>query len=551
MTHSYVPSFPSRDANVFWSSLTPAGLSQVVDDMCQLLQPHLQNSGHILGAGGRILLCGPAGSGKAMVVRATCSRLHLHLFHVECARLCRESSAGMVTRLRTIFSRASDCRPCVLMLCHVDFIGRERDGSGEDTRVTSALCRLLLDSTFRDWPMIVVATSSHPGDISLDLQSCFIHEISLQVPSEDQRLSMLTALTAPLILSRDVNIYQLARRTAYSSSLIPRQSALTQGDEEDILATGFPITLRDFENALVELQDTHSYTVGAPKVPSVHWKDVGGLHEAKRQLLDTVQLPLEHPELLSLGLRRSGVLLYGPPGTGKTLLAKAVATECSMTFLSVKGPELINMYVGQSEENVREVFSRARAAAPCIIFFDELDSLAPNRGKSGDSGGVMDRVVSQLLAEMDGLHSSNDVFVIGATNRPDLLDSALLRPGRFDKLVYVGINNDRDSQLRVLEAITHKFCLDPSVELSLVLEYCPSALTGADLYSLCSDAMMVAIKEKIQHLQEGAMEHSTELVLHMEHFLQAAGRLQPSVSHQELQRYEKIRRQFSASSADL
>ncbi|XP_077341456.1 peroxisomal ATPase PEX6-like isoform X1 [Lithobates pipiens] len=162
------------------------------------------------------------------------------------------------------------------------------------------------------------------------------------------------------------------------------------------------------------------------------------------------------------------------------------------------------MYVGQSEENVRDVFSRARAAAPCIIFFDELDSLAPNRGRSGDSGGVMDRVVSQLLAEMDGLHSSNDVFVIGATNRPDLLDSALLRPGRFDKLVYVGINDNRESQLRVLEAITHKFCLDPAVELSLVLEYCPPALTGADLYALCADAMMAAIKEKVQRLQEEA-----------------------------------------------
>lgn len=325
-------------------------------------------------------------------------------------------------------------------------------------------------------------------------------------------------------------------------------SALTQEDEEDLLATGFPITSKDLESALAELQNSHSQAIGAPKVPSVRWKDVGGLNEAKRQLLDTVQLPLEHPEILSLGLRRSGVLLYGPPGTGKTLLAKAVATECAMTFLSVKGPELINMYVGQSEENVREVFSRARTAAPCIIFFDELDSLAPNRGRSGDSGGVMDRVVSQLLAEMDGLHSSNDVFVIGATNRPDLLDSALLRPGRFDKLVYVGINDNRESQLRVLEAITHKFCLDPAVELSLVLEYCPPALTGADLYALCADAMMAAIKEKIQRLQEGAKEHSTELVLRMEHLLQAAGRLQPSVSQQELQRYEKIRAQFSASS---
>ncbi|XP_063774813.1 peroxisome biogenesis factor 6 [Pseudophryne corroboree] len=568
-THSFVPSFPSRDGQVFWSSLSPAGLSHVVDDMCRILQPHLQSMREVLGVGGRVLLCGPKGSGKVTVVRAACSRLNLHLYQVECARLCRESSAASVTRLRTLFSRAWDCRPCVLLLCHVDLLGKERDGFGEDTRVLSTLSSLLLEmkSTNRDLPLIVVATSSRPQDIPLDLHSCFLHEVSLKAPSEDQRVSLLTVLTAPLPLSRDVSIAHLARRTAgfvvgdlcallskagrFACARVRNSCVLTEADEEGLLAAGFPITSLDLDNALSELQDAHSQEIGAPKVPCVHWKDVGGLQDAKRQLLDTVQLPLEHPEMLSLGLRRSGILLYGPPGTGKTLLAKAVATECDMTFLSVKGPELINMYVGQSEENVREVFSRGRAAAPCIIFFDELDSLAPNRGRSGDSGGVMDRVVSQLLAEMDGLHSSNDVFVIGATNRPDLLDSALLRPGRFDKLVYVGINEDRESQLKVLEAITRKFSLDPAVELSLVLEYCPTALTGADLYALCADAMMSAVKENIKCLQEGLDEPGTELLLRMEHLVQAAERLRPSVSQQELERFEKVHKQFSATTPNI
>ncbi|CAG2184765.1 PEX6 [Mytilus edulis] len=167
-----------------------------------------------------------------------------------------------------------------------------------------------------------------------------------------------------------------------------------------------------------------------------------------------------------------GVLLYGPPGTGKTLLAKAVATECSLNFL------------------------RARSATPCVIFFDELDSLAPNRGKSGDSGGVMDRVVSQLLAELDGLHKSSDVFVIGATNRPDLLDPALLRPGRFDKLLYLGVSQDTDSQLKILQALTRKFKLEKNLELRNVVEKCPKNLTGADFYALASDAMLNALKEK-------------------------------------------------------
>ncbi|KAM8947205.1 peroxisome biogenesis factor 6 [Pelodytes ibericus] len=564
-THSFVPSFPSRDGHVFWSSLSPAGLSHVVDEMCRVLQPHLKDTSDVLPGCCRVLFCGGSGSGKLTVMKAVCSQLNLHLFPVECANLCRESSSGCVTRLRSVFSHASDFRPCVLLLSHIELLGRERDGSREDSRVISALRSLLLDEDIspRYMPLLIVATSSCPNEIPLDVQTCFVHEVLLDPLSEEQRQSILTALTATLPLSRDVSTRHLARRAAgfvlgdlcallanagHAACSRVRQSlslgiTLTEEDEESLLAAGFPVSTQDFEAALSILQESHSQAVGAPKVPRVLWKDVGGLHSVKRQLLDTVQLPLEHPELLSLGLRRSGVLLYGPPGTGKTLLAKAVATECAMTFLSVKGPELINMYVGQSEENVREVFSRARAAAPCIIFFDELDSLAPNRGKSGDSGGVMDRVVSQLLAELDGLHSGSDVFVIGATNRPDLLDSALLRPGRFDKLLYVGINEDRESQLKVLNAITRKFSLDPTVELSLVIELCPATVTGADLYALCADAMKCAIKEKIESLDKGV--EATKLIIRMEHFVQAAERLQPSVSQRELQRYEKLQQQYS------
>ncbi|KAI4872810.1 hypothetical protein NFI96_016140, partial [Prochilodus magdalenae] len=322
-------------------------------------------------------------------------------------------------------------------------------------------------------------------------------------------------------------------------------------EEQDLCVCGVTVTAADFTTALESLQDAHSQAIGAPKIPSVRWQDVGGLQQVKKEILDTIQLPLEHPELLSLGLRRSGLLLYGPPGTGKTLLAKAVATECSMTFLSVKGPELINMYVGQSEENVREVFSKARAAAPCIIFFDELDSLAPNRGRSGDSGGVMDRVVSQLLAELDGLHSSSDVFVIGATNRPDLLDQSLLRPGRFDKLVYVGISEDRDSQLQVLKAIVRKFKVDHTVNLADIVERCPLQVTGADLYALCSDAMMSAIKRKVFRLTQGLDSEDGVLTLCAEDFSQALDILQPSVSEQELHKYKLIQQKFTANPSSV
>lgn len=208
----------------------------------------------------------------------------------------------------------------------------------------------------------------------------------------------------------------------------------TAPSEDTLSIAGIALTGADFDVALSKARANYSESIGAPKIPNVTWDDVGGLASVKSDILDTIQLPLEHPELFSDGLKkRSGILLYGPPGTGKTLLAKAVATSCSLNFFSVKGPELLNMYIGESEANVRRVFQRARDAKPCVIFFDELDSVAPKRGNQGDSGGVMDRIVSQLLAELDGMAGSKegtDVFVIGATNRPDLLDPALLRPGR-------------------------------------------------------------------------------------------------------------------------
>ncbi|ACO65832.1 predicted protein, partial [Micromonas commoda] len=198
-----------------------------------------------------------------------------------------------------------------------------------------------------------------------------------------------------------------------------------------------------------------------------------------------------------------GALLYGPPGTGKTLLAKAVATECALRFLSVKGPELVNMYVGESEKNVRDVFERARHAAPCVVFFDELDALAPARGAGADSGGVMDRVVSQLLAELDGANAkSKMLFVIGATNRPDLVDPALLRPGRFDRLLYVGVDETTEGRAKVLAALTKKFTLEPpspsSSSLEALARKVPRRFTGADMYALCADAWTRAAKRTVR-----------------------------------------------------
>ncbi|XP_044528582.1 peroxisome biogenesis factor 6 isoform X2 [Gracilinanus agilis] len=567
-TMSFVPWLPSEGQSL-WSSLSPPGLEALVTQLCDVLRPRLHPGGSLLTGTGSVFLRGPPGSGKTTAITAACGRLGLHLFKADCARLCADTSAAVENKLRATFSRARLCRPSVLLLKGVELLGWERDGLGEDAHVVAVLRHLLLnkDPLISNLPLLVVATTNCPQNVPPDVQIAFPHELEVPMLSEEHRLNILQALTSRLPLGQEVNLAQLARRSAgfvlgdlcallaYSSRAacariltgVMTSGSLSDEDEGELCTAGFPILAEDFALALEQLQMAHSQAIGAPKIPAVSWQDVGGLQDVKREILETIQLPLEHPELLDLGLRRSGLLLYGPPGTGKTLLAKAVATECSLTFLSVKGPELINMYVGQSEENIREVFSRARAAAPCIIFFDELDSLAPSRGRSGDSGGVMDRVVSQLLAELDGLHSSQEVFVIGATNRPDLLDSALLRPGRFDKLVFVGPSEDRASQLRILSAITRRFKLEPSVNLSSVLDRCPTQLTGADLYSLCTDAMTAALKRKVQDIEDGVEPANSMLLLTMEDLVQAAARLQPSVSEQELLRYKRIQRKFTAS----
>jgi peroxin-6 len=282
---------------------------------------------------------------------------------------------------------------------------------------------------------------------------------------------------------------------------------------------------------------------------------------AKDEILDMIQLPLKRPDLFASGMRsRSGILLFGPPGTGKTLLAKAVATECSMNFISVKGPELLDMYIGESERKVRQVFETARAAKPCVLFFDELDSLAPQRGRGSDSGGVMDRVVSQLLTEIDGMaqKGGGDVFVIGATNRPDLLDSSLLRPGRFDRLIYLGICQDRHEQMKIVSALTRKYTHASDVDLLRVLDNAPLNLTGADFYALCSDAMSNSLKRRVGELYEESKrlgipprkllstmsEEDLKVKVTMQDYQKAMSGLIPSVSEQEILHYERLRDKF-------
>jgi len=311
-----------------------------------------------------------------------------------------------------------------------------------------------------------------------------------------------------------------------------------EGGEDEI---SIPEWKELFLKTVDEVRSVKSGTLTNVKVQKVTWKDVGGLENVKKDIFDTIELPMKFPTLFRKNMRRSGLLFYGPPGCGKTLLAKAVATEFNLNFYSVKGPELINMYVGQSEENVRETFKTARRMAPCVVFFDEIDSLAPNRGRTGDSGGVMDRIVSQLLSELDGMHDNTNVFIIAATNRPDLLDAALLRPGRFDKLVYVGIPEGRNERLKLLRAVTQKLHLSPEISIEEIVEKLPVNLTGADFKALASNAVMCCIKRMIiAHENQKIPLNVDQAIVSMEDFEEAITSCSPSVSIEELERYKSI-----------
>ncbi|KAJ3397746.1 peroxisomal assembly protein [Lobulomyces angularis] len=427
---------------------------------------------------------------------------------------------------------------------------------------------------FSRYPVIVVATSLDVEKLSSGLQSCFQHHFIIKPPNELERTIVLENLLKSTRLSPDISLKYLATQTAAfgvgdlvdlvanaGTNAVLRIKSELDGlmHEETIVKCGCELSSDDFIKAL--------------DIPSVEWEDIGGLSHVKNDIADTIQLPLLHPELFTIGMKkRSGVLLYGPPGTGKTLVAKAVATTFSLNFLSVKGPELLNMYIGESEQNVRNLFQKAREAQPCVLFFDELDSLAPKRGEKGDSGGVMDRIVSQLLAELDQVgDSGKGVFIIGATNRPELLDSALLRPGRFDKLIYLGVSKDHVAQLKILEALTRKFKLSPDLVLSEIANKCPFNYTGADFYALCSDAMLKAmlrvtkqIDAKIDQLNE--MDHiegytypitadfytsfidsNVQVIIEKVDFETALQELVPSVSIMELKRYEKQREIFEGT----
>lgn len=451
----------------------------------------------------------------------------------------------------------------------------------------------------RSEAVVVVASVESAADLSAPVRALFTHELTMPALTARQRRHLVRETFADIAGARDaVNPRAVASATAgqpvgalralagFVTTAVMKRTGVAElvgadadgvGERKDEAAAAddtWRISAADVEAALAALR--HSSGTGArvtASVPNTRWDDVGGLAAAKTEVMELVELPLKHPELFAGGgKQRSGLLLYGPPGTGKTLLAKAIATECGLSFISVKGPELLNMYIGESEKNVRMVFESARASAPCVLFFDELDSLAPRRGQGSDSGGVMDRIVSQLLTEVDSLSGpeakSKPVFIVGATNRPDLLDDALMRPGRFDRLVYLGVASEPEAQLKIVTALTRKFSLGDDVDLRAVVARCPPTFTGADFYALCSEAMSTALRRRADELEaqlaernastpgaalspaaflESLPESALDAAVYQSDFDAALAATKPSVTAEDLRHYERLRDQFSVA----
>lgn len=425
--------------------------------------------------------------GKATVATDACLDIGLHTFVLDAYDIVNDAGSGggdVKTEgfLKSRAERAMTCGPecCALLIRHMEALTADR--------MVTSMKEVLADAR------VLIATTTEVDKVPEGVRGLFTHEIEMSAPDEGEREVILRSVIDDRGISLDpeVELSSVALKTAalvagdlvdvVDRALVAQRSRLEKLTSQPVTGSDVKLTIRDvqvaggpsargitsadFEVAVEAARKNFADAIGAPKIPNVTWDDVGGLDNVKDTVSETIQLPLERPELFAKGMKkRSGILFYGPPGTGKTLLAKAIATEYSLNFFSVKGPELLNMYIGESEANVRRVFQRARDARPCVVFFDELDSVAPKRGNQGDSGGVMDRIVSQLLAELDGMSSGEDsgggVFVIGATNRPDLLDSALLRPGRFDKMLYLGVSDTHEKQLRILEALTRKYVTYP------------------------------------------------------------------------------------------
>jgi len=513
-----------------------------------------------------VLLHGPPGTGKTLLARAVASETNANFLSIGGPEIMSKYYGESEERLRDVFKEAQENAPSIIFIDEIDSIAPKREEvTGEvEKRVTSQLLSLM-DGLQSRGKVVVIGATNRPNaiDPALRRPGRFDREIEIGVPDRDGRLEVLEIHTRGMPLAEDVDLKKLADVThgfvgADLESLakeaairalrriLPEINLEAQSIPGDIL-NKIIVKMADFQDALKEIEPSAMREV-LVEIPDVTWDQVGGLQDVKEELREAVEWPLKYPDLFAQlnATPPKGLLLYGPPGTGKTLLAKAVAHESESNFISVKGPELLNKFVGESEKAVREVFRKARQASPCIIFFDEIDSVAPTRGSSLGDSHVTERVISQFLTEMDGLEELRNVIIIAATNRPDIIDSALLRPGRFDRLLFVP-PPDLEARKQIFKIHTRKTPLADDVNLDELARK-TDGYTGADIASLANTGVMLALREHISKAKdpEDAKKRAKGLKVAKRHFDEALQKIKP-MSTEELKMYERFSEQFSDS----
>ncbi|MCJ7425413.1 CDC48 family AAA ATPase [Candidatus Bathyarchaeota archaeon] len=474
-----------------------------------------------------VLLHGPPGCGKTLLARAVANESEANFFSINGPEIMSKFYGESEARLREIFQQAQQNAPGIIFVDELDAIAPKREEvTGEVERRVVAQLLALMDGLSSRGNVIVIGATNRPGalDPALRRPGRFDREIEIGVPDKQGRNEIVLIHTRGMPLAGDVDLKKLADMThGYTGadvSALGRETAmkalrryLPQINLEDerippSVLEQMEVTMDDFVGAYKEITPTAMREVYI-EVPTVHWDDIGGLDEVKQELKEAVEWPLKTPEIFSrLGIKPpKGILIYGPPGCGKTLLARAVATESEANFITIKGPEVFSKWVGESEKAIREVFRKARMAAPAVVFFDEIESLAPRRGAGFSDSGVSERVISQLLTEMDGLVTLQDVVVIAATNRPDMVDPAVLRPGRFDRLIYTH-EPDEKSRLQIFQIYTKNMPLAKDVVL-IQLAAATKSYSGADIEALCREAAMITLRKDV-NAKEVAMKNFEE-----------------------------------------